>query len=619
MLGRSERTEGGTWRGKALVALVLGAIALLPFLPLLSSIPKSHDLPDHLAMAAEFREGLAEGRIYPRWFGDLNRGWGEPTANYYPPGLYYVTALTTAICGGDLASGLFGALAILSAAGAAGLYLLTRPVAGRPLALLACALFAAAPFRAFELYAAGLFSAHAAGCLVPWLLLSLWKLASHPALTGAREMIRRAGPFALAFSLIAFFNLPCATMIAYLAGTWALIEGAVQRSWRIPVRVALGGAWGALMAGAFLIPAVLELPLVTPPLAGGDEVVRSNFIFGGEGGLSPGIHNLFDRMGGLQGLVLILGAGLVARRALRPGAGGTGQGRRVPAVWLRLVAGFGAAALFLATPASAWLWQGLPFLHRVYFPWRFLDLLALSMAALGAGGAASLLARGERVPGALRTGGLGALGLLGAIALLLSVSIFHMNGSISREDVQALPGLFCHRTGYFLPRGAKTPDLLDRHPLVEVLSPTTRGEVLEWSSGRRRLRLSSEGPARIALRTYYFPGWTARTAAGEPVLVRGSPPTGRIELEVPRGDQEVILSFEDTPVRTGGAIITVLALLAWTVAFILTRRKPARKAPATAEAPRAVPAIPFDDGGVLPPEEDRAPRLVTSLERKGEE
>jgi hypothetical protein len=576
--------SGRSMRGRALVALTLMAIGLLPFLPLAFTIPKSHDLPDHLAMAAQFRGGLADGSIYPRWFGDLNRGWGEPTANYYPPGLYYLTALTTTICRGDLAAGLFGALLVLSAAGMAGLYRLLRPVSSRPAALLACFLYAAAPFRAFELYAAGLFSAYAAGCLVPWLLLSLWKLASPSAGRGPRETVARAAPFALAFALVTLVNLPYAVMSAYLAAAWAVLETAVQRNWRVLARVALGGAWGALLAGAFLIPATLELPLVAPPLAGGDEVYRANFLFISDGALGPGMQGLLDHMGLLQVAVLALGISLIVWRVRRSGES---LPSRRKAVWMRLVACFGGLSFFLVTPASKWLWGGLPFLRQVYMPWRFLDLLALAMAAIGAGGAASLLARRACAPGALRTGGLGALGALSTLCVALSISIFHMNGSLSREDVEVLPELFYHRTGYFLPRGAEAPERLDRHPLVDALPGPKLGKVIEWTSERRRLQVSSDVPIRIFLRTYYFPGWTARTAAGAPLAIHGHPPTGRIEVDVPAGDHEVVLTFENTPVRTAGAAVTILAALAWAAAALITRRRPARS-----RRPIAIPAPP---------------------------
>jgi hypothetical protein len=426
-----------------------------------------------------------------------------------------------------------------------------------------------------------LFSAYAAGCILPWALLALWKLASSPSSSASHSSPDRRwrGPllgWALAYFLIVVFNLPCAVLTAHLVGFWALAEVVVNRRLRLAVLVAIGGALGALMAAAFLLPVALELASITPPLAGGEPAYKSNFLFQATGSwMAPGLLSVFTRMGAFQVVALAIALAALLWRWRRPAVDG---------VWLRLLATFALAALFLSTPLSTWLWKALPFLQRVNMPWRLLDHLAVPTAALAAAAVACLLKRKEPWSWPVRAAGVASLATVALLSLLLDISICRMNGRLETENGAALARVYYSRPGYFLPRGAMPPDELTDHPLVDVLTPGAAVEVREWSSGRRRLRVVSPGNARLGLRTYYFPGWTARflKSDGRPRLsLRAGSRSGRIILEVPAGDHEVELSFENTPARNAAAAISVLALAAWALAALAMLPRRLRADPRT--------------------------------------
>jgi hypothetical protein len=280
----------------------------------------------------------------------------------------------------------------------------------------------------------------------------------------------------------------------------------------------------------------------------------------------------------------LLAAGLVV--ALLCGAHrGPGQAAR-----LRLLSLFGGVSLLLASAASALLWERLPGLANVQLPWRLLEPLALAGSA-AAGSALAACSR-QRAPGprlALSWGSAAALSVALYLCGGLAWSLSGMNGTLPRWTVAALAELHYRRSGYFLPRGAMDPRHLREHPAVEVQTPGVSVELLEWSSARRRLRFRAEARAQVALRSFHFPGWRARLAAGGAALpLRGEPPTGRMLLELPAGEGEAVIEFvANGPRRAGVALSAAAAAGLLAAAWIRRRRDAAGSAPSS---PRSIGA-----------------------------
>ena len=192
------------------LAVLLAASLLsagLLSLPLLGGggVPRSYDLPDHLGTTVQVLRGFREGIAYPRWLPDFNDGWGEPTLVFYPPVFYFLAAGLAALLGGDSVGGLFAAVLLFAAVGAAGVFVLVRRTFGVVTGALAALLFAGIPYRFFEIYAGGLYPAFAAACLLPWALASLVEIAGGTAGRGATKAVL-AWP--ILFALVVLTNLP---------------------------------------------------------------------------------------------------------------------------------------------------------------------------------------------------------------------------------------------------------------------------------------------------------------------------------------------------------------------------------------------------------------------------
>ena len=76
------------------VALLLALGLLVTFPVLIYGAPDlSHDALDHARWAKQFATQFWHGDLYPRWFTNVNAGFGGPSGFYYPPLTSYVSAM----------------------------------------------------------------------------------------------------------------------------------------------------------------------------------------------------------------------------------------------------------------------------------------------------------------------------------------------------------------------------------------------------------------------------------------------------------------------------------------------------------------------------------------------
>src|SRR5262249_9388590 len=83
---------------------------------------------------------------------------------------------------------------------------------------------------------------------------------------------------------------------------------------------------------------------------------------------------------------------------------------------------------------------------------------------------------------------------------------------------------------------------------------------IRWSSEYRKVRLDLDQPSRIRLKTYYFPGWTARLDGNRAALGRDG--DGIQTVEVPAGQHTLEVRFQNTMPRWIGLGFTLLGTLA---------------------------------------------------------
>jgi hypothetical protein len=286
---------------------------------------------------------------------------------------------------------------------------------------------------------------------------------------------------------------------------------------------------------------------------------------------------------------LHLGAPLVALGLL----GLLARGRRKLWAWMPVA----VVCTVLATGHQAWwapfaLLRRLPLFSGTRYPERYLVLVALYLALLGAGAAAFLLTRARwRTVFAsalwlLLLGGYGSAILTGARA----------ESSRTTEPAPVIePGPFHQARGnrwgalYFHASGlgtiscgeayevAMSPLLRGDLPADEYLAEGTPGEVgrIAWTPNHLALRARLPAGGTVLVNQNWDPGWTA--SAGRVVSHQGL-----LAVELPPGTHELGLAFRSRPVELGLVIsaLGLVASLAW------------------AFGPRRTPASPIDLRGL---------------------
>ncbi|HUV89309.1 MAG TPA: 6-pyruvoyl-tetrahydropterin synthase-related protein, partial [Anaerolineae bacterium] len=260
-----------------------------------------------------------------------------------------------------------------------------------------------------------------------------------------------------------------------------------------------------------------------------------------------------------------------------PSEGGVGGGWRVLPYFI--LAGLGLG--FLMLPASTSVWEHVPWMAYLQFPWRLLGAANLMLAVCAAGSVTLLSTWRWRNPVLAAT--LGAILVL-ALPVLYPPAWPPEFGGTGPQDIieweQHSLALGTTSTGDFLPVGAARgpihpePTLLASYtgpgPVDKVNRATLRDgtsvQVVEHGPLHDRFAISSSVKLVLRLYTFYFPGWRA-TVDGQEVEIEVAQPEGFITLWVPAGQHEVLVRFEDTPPRTAGWIVSVVGLAGLVVAL----------------------------------------------------
>ncbi len=562
----------------AVSRLVHSPLPILLLFVLLAGLPTlqlkqmaGHDAFEYLPRTAEFFRGLAEGRLLPRWAPDLSGGYGQPFFLFNPPAVYYVTSAFHGLGLSIVASMNLAALALLAVAGI-GMYLYTRDLFGRAGGLAAGVAYLFAPFLLTNLYIRQALADYSAMAFIPWALWGLYRWVSGEPDGRARHLIVAAA----ATALILLSSNPVSLFTVPVLALYTLFLAWQARSWP-----ALGrGAWavglGLGLAAFFWLPALAERDWVqTGRLLSGYLSYGNHFVYLRQLLYSPWGYGL-SLSGPEDGMSFALGpvhlallvASLLLACKLR------GRLRRAGAGWAHFwfFVDLLTLAAFLTSTPSAWLWDRLPLLQYLEFPWRILVLAAVATAFIA--GFPFLAVRSPRQRRWLLAAVLGAL-LLTGMGHARPEGYYDTTDAEYSPAVIAATGIEVTTAREYEPVWAtarpETPAPADRLLLtagqVRVLTSRVTGHRSEWL-------IEANGPAQLRAATYYYPGWRL-TVDGEQRPVTIQNPYGLMDFTLESGVHRVVLAFGPTPLRTWAIALSAmaLALLVGTAVYGQWRRR----------------------------------------------
>jgi hypothetical protein len=566
-----------------LVALALGAIIVVPYFFSHSAsyagkttyqMILTHDMTNHYFYMNQFQKGVRSGVLYPRWFADANNGYGIAVANYYPPGFYYATTLVNAVFN-DWQTTLFVLMTLLMAGAGLALYAVSRLFFSRVASAAAAALYILLPYHMTDLYWRGALPEIFGFVFMPLVFYFVYKAGSR----GARRHIAGLG---LMFGLHLVTHFPVGLMYSYALAFYALVWALRARDWRILARIAAGMILGLALSAIYWLPAALETNLVF-------EYTQEIFPYHGSY-IQPVPNNDPFNVNIIYSLkltaLLLIAVWLIYRRAPQEtGWAGdavtdsTGAARRLQiGLWIAVC----GASLFMTTAFSYDIGRLLPKLQLAVPPFRWLAISTM-FGALLAGAAIERLRSGlglaPRRLLALRV----AFGLI--VALNLWVSFHNVIGGALKNLAFSPPQNYVESS--MTPRDATRPEQLPDTAPVIIEPQGGSSNILTWMPEHREVRVLVDQPSRVRLKTYNFPGWTARIDGARVPLSSDS--DGIQVVEVPAGQHIIDVRFQNTGPRWAGTVIALLGLIA-IIGLAVVGRAPAREAaPDLSNEPASLP------------------------------
>jgi hypothetical protein len=575
----------------ALPWLAVATLTAIVCQPLLGLPPRGHDTLMHFHRLTEVRSLLAHGVLFSRWSPDLCFGYGYPLFNFHFPLGVYLSLSTYWLTGGHAAAGWNLAFGMTLALAAVGMFLLGRELYDAPSALLATAAYVCAPVVLYHTFARG--------SLPNALAVGLAPLAGFGLVRAARRPERRRIAWAaLALAALVLSHLAAGALLIAPLVVVAIATASCADAGREPIAARVRAvvwvvALGLVVAALAWLPALAELRQTQFQRASASVSMdfRRHFanLYDWPAAAIVGLANadLPITVGLGQLLLGSLGAGLAAvRLAAAPRKPATPSASDLITVVSGLLA---LAAVFLATPLAAPLWDALPFLQHLQFPWRWLDdgvlLLALACAGLGF--------HAVRRP-ALQAG-LVAMSLL--VFFANAVPYLYPPRWQSAPDhptladatrAQAQWGV-CGLTSFdeFVPAAVRSAPTKVPFPSADLGVSLDRklqrdDGAPDWLTARSGgpmqalLRVDLSTPRPLVFDTFYFPGWAA-TIDGRPALV-GADDRGLLQVHVPAGAHAVEVFFGATPVRIVADAASLIGVGAVALLLLTPRTRARRRA-----------------------------------------
>ena len=552
-------------------ALLIRGLWLIPD----GSLLVVHSDQQFIGHLVDFFAALEAGIIFPQWSVFARNGFGSPYLGYYQPGFYYVAAVCLWLTKNPQTA-IALATTLLTLVGAVGMFKLSRHLfrfspSGSPnlspsttdnLAAFATAAFLCHPYQLVNLYQRGDYSEFACAMLLPWSIV----FAIHSASEKPRIWLQYLPPTAVALAA-------CVILHPLLAYPMFLAMFFVSR--RLWPALTVAG----LLSAFYWLPLLAEMQFITVDKAFVPELQPARHLLSLSHALmipssTTGASSAPFILEPNWALVGFAACGILS--TLRRG----GSLHRLAAI----VTAITFVVIFMMTPWSLWIWEYLPFLAKLQFPWRLQNFAAILTAILATIG----LAQFRRT----ETFSYIVITALIAIPVAWNMTSTKPGRPIENTDDLARSGFLVDTMDEWMPKTATIRMGLGDQPAL-VDGPCQAGRI-HRSPGELRIPLSltpglSKPPQLsdtciVTVPHFFYPaGWhAALRLPAQPAQINTLAMANRdgfIEISVSTSaltvePQDAVLSNKMTPWRKIGVGVTMFTafFLAGLSAFFRRRR-----------------------------------------------
>jgi hypothetical protein len=602
------------------VILLAAAVAIAP--QLVRGPSCGHDFDFHLVSWLDAQSSWRQGILYPHWAASANFGAGEPRFVFYPPLTWMLgAALGLALPWQFVPMAL--TFLLLTATGLATRSLARPTLPDGPATLAGCAaLFSG--YALFCAYERSAFGELTGGFWIPLLLLYLLRVRNPAASVGRRALDGSAAPLALVVAGCWLSNVPVGVMGCYLLAAVALVAALLGRSWAPIVRATAGVALGIGLASIYLVPATFEQRWVDIRHATGypGEMIENSWLFARHADPELAVHDVELRRVSLLAvsmlavaLIGLLIGWLRGKLSIRPNKIAPPQSchpersaaeskdlRLLCRRWWVPLALIPAAILFLQFPISMPVWNLLPKLRFLQFPWRWLVALEAPMGIFVAAAVwpHNSARRWRRVAVA-------ATCTVVFLAATVASGLIFFQHCDDEDAVDAMLAVYRSGAGFagadeYAPPGADNSLVATGLPLACLVNdPSTvlgapagesaDGAVPAWDARQgsceatfaaassppktlpEHLRIAAitPHPATLILRLRSYPAWRV-LVNGRPIAALPQREDGLMAVPVPRGPVDLIVDWTTTRDVIAGRWLGSLAVLLLTALWLLERK-----------------------------------------------
>lgn len=325
----------------------------------------------------EMGKALRDGMFPVRWIRDLGYGYGYPLFNFYAPLAYYVGGLFSLVMDSLFATKIMIALGMIFSG--LTMYLLGKSLWGKWGGIFSGILYLFAPYHAVDLYVRGDIAELWAYAFFPLALLGVWLCYQKP---NWQNMAVGAVGFAgviLSHNLSAFLFAPFLFLAIFFAIVFSIRKQGVKILYMAGV-----GIFGILLSSWYIFPVFSEMKYTNVlSQVGGSADFHEHFVClyqlwqsqWGFGGSVVGCTDGFSFMIGKLHILISLAAFFL-----------------LPFIWRKSKALFCISlilitclvvSIFLTLSFSKSLWEFVPQMAFLQYPWRYLLMISLYMSLLG--------------------------------------------------------------------------------------------------------------------------------------------------------------------------------------------------------------------------------------------
>ncbi len=515
----------------------------------------------------EMEKCFNDGQVPCRWVPDMGDGYGFPLFNFYPP-LPYIVGQVVRTVGFSFVDTVKIVFLLSFVTSGLTMYFLSKDFFGKLGGVVSSIFYVWAPYHSVDVYVRGAMNEAWA---LAWFPLILY--AGYKVITTDQKFIKKwIVVLALSWAaLLLSHNLMVLIFTPVFAG-WCLIFLWKQKGWKRILPMFVSGIIAVGCSAFFTLPAVFEQKYVHVDtlVQGYYEYIAhfatlSQLLFSRFWGYGASVWEVNDGMpfsiGHTHWILSVVVVTLVIWKFKKD------KKIAVNNLIISFMFLVGWFALFMIHSKSTFLWQLVPPLKFVQFPWRFLTLATLAFSFISGGIVEYLKSLGK-----LRM-------IISGILILLVVGLgwsyflpLHGKmGPLTDEqkfsgvawDLQRTAGIFD-----YLPKTAIENPKEGQKRLAEVVEGESA--VANESQGTNWAKFSvsvSSDSTLIRVGIFEFPNWRVFVDGKE---IKSEIPSGerwgRMYVTVPKGEHEVNFKLYNTPLRT---VSNSISLVFWVGVLIL--------------------------------------------------